>query len=229
MSTAKELLLLHLSQAELALDRAKNNSYLDQRKQEYQEKLEKLFTAIRSDAQNHFSTLTDPTIFDVHKKHLDFIFKSLEFLGSSTLNQIPYEIVECLKHAMDEWLEPSDQYIIVTSLVNNFQNFSYDGWIAFDHGLYVDIATRYGGLEFPHKLVQINLPRAFSRDYLALVVLYHELGHFIDFRYKIMDGLTHQVLDRIRTGQLTTDKLKEVEVYFPILAQYIALQEKGNY
>lgn len=224
MSSAKELLLLHLSQAEQALDRAKNNSYSDQQKQQYQVQLTELFAAVRTDALNHFSTLTDTDIYDVYKKHLDFIFKSLEFLDSSTLNQIPYEVVECLNHAMREWLAPTDQYIIVTSLVNDFQNFSYEGWVAFDDDLYLDIRTRYN-IEFPHRLVQVNLPKAFSRDYLALVVLYHELGHFVDFRHALMHGLIDHVLDKIRTGQYTADQLAEIQNFFPILSGYISIPD----
>jgi len=219
MSSAKELLLLHLSQAEQALDRAKNNSYSDQQKQDYQVRLTELFTAVRTDASNHFSTLTDAAIYDVYKKHLNFIFKSLQFLDSSTLNQIPYEVVECLNHAMREWLEPADQYIIVTSLVNDFQNFSYESWLAIDDDLYEDIRTRYS-IEFPHRLVQVNLPKAFSRDYLALVVLYHELGHFVDFRHALMHGLIDHVLDKIRTGQYSAPQLTEIRTFLPILSDY---------
>ncbi len=221
MSKARELLLLHLSQAEVALDRAKNNSYSDEQKQQYQRKLEALFEAVKADSENRMSSLNDSDIYNGYRNHLNFIFKSLEFLDSSTLNQIPYEIVECLKYAMDDWLQTSDKYIIVTSLVNDFENFSFDPWVAFDYSLYFDIEASYGGLDFPHKLVQINLPQAFSRDYLALVVLYHELGHFIDMRFRLMDGLTSEVVKRVNQNTFNIAELSELKVYLPNLKDYI--------
>ena len=94
MSNTKELLLLHLTHAKQALERAKNNSYSDQRKETYQKNLFDFFDAVEKDALNNLTTFKDQQIYDGPKKHLDFIIKSLQFLDSSTLNQIPYEIVE---------------------------------------------------------------------------------------------------------------------------------------
>ena len=90
MSTTRKLLLLHLAQAEQSLEKAKNNSYSDERKEEYQSKLISLFSAIQNDLVSSLPTLSEREIYDGPKKILDFIFKSLEFLGSSTLNQILY-------------------------------------------------------------------------------------------------------------------------------------------
>jgi hypothetical protein len=215
----KELLLLHLAQAEQSLDRAKNNFYSDKLKEEYHNNLSKLFTYVKEYVTDNASTLSDSSIYDIPKKYLDFIFKSLEFLDSSTLNQIPYEIVACLNHAMTESLEPSDNFIIVTSLINNVSGFSYDSLIAFDHGLYTDIETRFG-IKFTHRLVQINLPKAFSRDYLAAVVLYHELGHFIDMRFSLMSSLARNVLDNVQKNTYSPPQVAELLIYFPFLNQY---------
>lgn len=220
MSDCKELLKLHLAHTKQVLARSKNNSYSDRRKEIYQEQLNNLFDAISEDIKKNLPLLTDPLIYDGPKKHLSFILKSIEFLDSSTLNQIPYEIIHCLNHAMGEWESPND-FIIVTSLINNVEDFSFEGWLAFDDDLYNDINTKYG-IRFNHRLVQINLPRAFARDYLATVVLYHELGHFIDHRFSIMNSLFNTVLDKIHNNQFNNSELDELKKYFPYLSPYIA-------
>lgn len=220
MSDTKQLLLLHLAHAKHALERAKNNSYSDQRKENYQNQLLLLFDEIEKDVELNLPTLTDAQIYDSHKKHLDFIIKSLQFLDSSTLNQIPYEIVECLRLAMNEW-EPTDEFIIVTSLINNAQGFSYEWWLAIDDNLYKSIETKYPPIKFEHRLVQINLPKALSRDYLVAVVLYHELGHFIDMRNSLMISLIYETLDKIYLNSFSQAELDELKIYFPDLAWYI--------
>lgn len=219
----KEILLLHLAQAEQSLNKAKNNEYSDNYKQDYQNILFELFEKLKEEVELNITTLTEADIYDKYQKHLDFIFSSLEFLDSSTLNQIPFEIVACLKYAMEEWLEPSVKYIIVTSLINDTKGFSYDPSLAFNDALYADINTRYAGISFPHRLVQINLPRAFSRDYLANVALYHELGHFIDLRFSLINSLTSKLFDDIFNNNFIASELDELKRYFPIpnLTTYI--------
>lgn len=213
------LLRLHLAQAELALDKASNNAYSDKHKEEYQENLTKLFSAVMTEVSSKTS-LTENDIYALYKRHIDFIFKSLEFLDSSTLNQIPYEIVECLNHAMNEWLGSGNDHIIVTSLINDIGGFSFDPSLAYSDPLYNEIKTKYG-IEFPRRLVQINLPRALARDYLASVVLYHELGHFVDMRFKFTESLTRELLNEITQGKITDPDLGNILTYLPFLKQHV--------
>lgn len=173
------LLDLHLSQCEIFLARSKNNSYSDTSKKEYHEELFALFTKITDSVK---PGIDDSLIFE-KQEHLNFIFKSLEFLKDSTLNSIPFEVVSCLNLAMNDWINP-DEYIIVTSLNNNVGSYSYDPSLAFEDLLYSSLKTNYG-VDFKKRLVQINVPLILSKDYFASVVLYHELGHFIDLYYRI--------------------------------------------
>lgn len=225
MSHTKELLLLHLSHAKQALEKAKNNSYSDQRKEKYQASLFELFDSVENDTATNLNSYTDQQIYDGPKKHLDFIIKSLQFLDSSTFNQIPYEIVECLKNAMEDW-EKTDEFIIVTSLINDQKQFSYEGWLATDKTLYADISAKYPSIKFDHRLVQINLPKALSRDYLVAVVLYHELGHFIDRKNSITESLLLSILDRIYQGLFSATDLLELKKYLPTLTFYIDMPTK---
>ncbi len=70
------------------------------------------------------SILSDSEILE-RKKVVDFIFKSVAFLDSSAYSTIPHEIVYCLECALKEW-ENTENYIIVTSLINDVSGFSFD-------------------------------------------------------------------------------------------------------
>ncbi|MBN8853031.1 MAG: hypothetical protein J0H07_14335 [Sphingobacteriales bacterium] len=210
---------MHLAQAELALDKARNNAYSDRRKEEYQNKLTDLYTAVYQEV-NKKTSLTEADIYALYKRHIDFIFKSLEFLDSSTLNQIPYEIIECLNYAMNDWLGSRGDYIIVTSLINDVGGFSFDPSLAYSDALYDEIKAKYG-IEFPQRLVQINLPRALARDYLASVVLYHELGHFVDMKFKFTESLTRDILNNVTEGRIAGKDLANLLIYFPYLNSHV--------
>lgn len=222
MSYAKELLLLQLAHAKQAIDRARNNRYSDTEKQAYQEKLVALFEKVE-DYVVSTPTLDDAAIYAGPKKHLDFIFKSLEFLDNSTLNQIPYEIVACLKEAMSDWLDKDTNYIIVTSLINDVKGFSYDRMLATEGDLYSDIEKKYQ-ITFEHRLVQINLPRTFARDYFATVVLYHELGHFINANFALVRRAFIFLLGAIK-DEYTDEQLEAIKGYLPDLRDYIDNKE----
>lgn len=173
------LLNLHLSQCEVFLGRSKNNNYSDKSKKDYQDLLFSLFEDIKASV----NPSTDIVEIFEKQEQLNFIFKSLEFLKDSTLNSIPFEVVSCLNLAMEDWID-TNAYIIVTSLNNNIAAYSYDPSLAFEDLLYNSMEVQYN-ISFPKRLVQINVPLALSRDYFSSVVLYHELGHFIDIYYNI--------------------------------------------
>ena len=171
------LLRLHLTQAGKSLHRAKNNNYSDNEKQRYQENLTILHSKV-AEIVNEQVVATNDFCFE-HKRTLDFIYKSLEFLDSSTLNLIPYETVEGLKLALKDWIQDGEKYVIVTSLVNGVFDFSFDQTLVEVDAQYEEFKQKYD-IAFNCRLIQINIPKALSRDYLASVVHYHELGHFID-------------------------------------------------
>ncbi|WP_158825694.1 hypothetical protein [Mucilaginibacter lacusdianchii] len=195
---------LHLSQGEIFLDKSKNNNYSDVAKKQYQNKLFDVFSKIKSSIVDNL----DQTVIFEKQEHLNFIFRSLEFLKDSTLNSIPFEVVSCLNMAMNDWVDGND-YIIVTSLNNNVHAYSYDPSLAFEDLLYKSIEANYG-VVFEKKLVQINLPLILSRDYFSSVVLYHELGHFVDLRYGISQKIALFLLGQ---SQSEWDKYNK---YLPI-------------
>ncbi|WP_295801225.1 hypothetical protein [Mucilaginibacter sp.] len=183
-----QLLDLHLSQCEIFLSKAQNNSYSDLDKQNYQNNLTSLFYAIKS---NLPAELNENNLF-VIQGQLNFIAKSLEFLMDSTLNTIPFEVVSCLNLAMDDWI-PEETFIIVTSLNNDIDAYSFDEKLANEDYIYDSIFAGYG-ISFEKRLVQINLPLILARDYFSSVILYHELGHFIDLYYGMSKRMATELI-----------------------------------
>ncbi len=148
---------------------------------------------------------------------LFFVFKSLEFLNNSTVSKIPFELVAVLDEALNDWTS-TDEYIIVTSLVNNMNGFSFDNSLMFNDFIYTDIELLYK-VTFDKKLVQINIPVSTYRDYLANVVLYHELGHFIDRKYEITRVFYIQLLEDLQKGTIKSSQLIELCQFFPYLSE----------
>jgi hypothetical protein len=199
MSLSKSL-LHHYSQAQRALTKASNNNYSDKRKQDYQDSLFSLLKAISSQMTSA-STLDESEIWE-YKNELHFIFKSLEVLDSSILNLIPHETVYCLNKALNDWKVPSQDFIIVTSLINDVGGFSFDPYLAHNDILYSRIENKYK-IKFEGRLVQINIPKALSRDYLISGFHYHELGHFIDSKFSITNAITQQLFADLGNKQIT--------------------------
>lgn len=107
----------------------------------------------------------------------DFIarntWKATQFIAGSNTNLIPYEVVHCLRQALDEWTD--SRYLITTDITAD-RNFYF-------HGVpeqFWQMAKTYADIEFDNKLVQIQLPELYRHRPLFNLVLYHELGHFIE-------------------------------------------------
>jgi hypothetical protein len=221
------ILELNLAQLSRCLLKSKFNKYSDKRKASYQKVLLDLFETLKVE---DFHGLPSAKLIE-KKKVIDFIFESLQYLDNSTLTIIPFEIVYCLETALNQWI-PDNKFIVVTSLSNELSSYSINGNLAFNEPIYQLIDNDYNK-QFEYRLVQITLPRYYVHDYLANVVLYHELGHFVDMHYNISQAI---VFDLVRGGKLKPLPFVETEKilfhhmeYFADLfaAQYIG--EASNY
>ena len=179
-----ELIRLHLSQLQKAINKSNTNKYADNRKQEYFKNISTLFETINS---KDFSKCSISELKS-YKIIIDFCFISIEFLDNSVLTVIPHEIVYCLENALNDW-DDTNKYIIVTSLANDLNKFCFNSYLSLNETFY-DVFTAYFGIDFKHRLIQITLPKYLSQDYLANVVLYHELGHFVDQKFGITEKLS---------------------------------------
>jgi hypothetical protein len=213
----------HLAQLSKCIKKSTVNKYSDQRKVKYQEKLIELYDLI---SKEDFSKLSSSEILSL-KTIIDFIFHNIQFLDNSTLTVSPFEIVYCLEKVLDEWI-PNNKFIVATSLSNNLNEFSFNGYLALHTPIYDLIKNKYK-VEFEYKLIQITLPRYFVHDYLANVVLYHELGHFIDKYFVVSETI---VYNQIVSGKFSPKSQLEINSlvshYMEYFADIFAAQYIGN-
>lgn len=92
---------------------------------------------------------------------------------------MPYEVVYALRLAMDEW--GAKKYVITTALLDE-QQYYFES---------VDpskiIKQFLDDISFDVELIQIALPKLYRHHPLYNVALYHELGHFLDHTYSVID------------------------------------------
>lgn len=175
---------LQLLQLEGIFSKSKANIYSDNKKEKYFEELHSLFDAIKNSDLTKF----DDNLLEIHYGILYYLFEALEFLDNSTLNLIPFETVSCLEKVLDEWIS-DDNFIIATSLSNTNLDFRFKSEDIEFFNLMNHIIFDLYGVRISKRLIRIVLPRVLSRDYLSIVVLYHELGHFIDIELKISENI----------------------------------------
>lgn len=165
------LMELNFSQIVNVWKQSQHNQYSNIKKKEYHKKLGVLFDKLKVVDFNALSETERKEYYSIMK----FFSLSLEYLKNSTMNTVPYELIYCLRCALDEWVLDSDRYIIVTS----YGDYCFSGYLSLSKWVY-DIMKSKLGIEFEDKLIQICLPQGMERDYLCNTVLYHELGHFVD-------------------------------------------------
>ncbi|MDV3952334.1 hypothetical protein CMT77_08935 [Elizabethkingia anophelis] len=178
---------LQVLQLEGVFSKSKANIYSDKKKEEYFDELHKLFEAIKL---TNFA-LFDSNLLKIHYQILNYIFGALEFLDNSTLNLIPFETVSCLEKVLEEWII-DDNFIIATSLSNTNLDFRFKSEDIEFFNLMNDTISSLYGIRISKRLIRIILPRVLARDYLSIVVLYHELGHFIDYELKVSQNIFYK-------------------------------------
>lgn len=206
------LLHLEIAQTGKALSKAQNNVYSNPELTKYQSFLTEIFSRIQVEVQQQPNLSTSE--IKKYKGFLEFIFKNLEYLEGSTLNFSPFELVFCLNLALKDWLDDQN-YVIVTNLSNNIKAFHFDPWLL-QNGAQIleDIVLNYD--EKPNvSLVQVTLPGMLVRDYLTSIVLYHELGHFVDEKYKFTLKLSRILGDALYFEDTDAIKKSDFIPYFP--------------
>lgn len=220
-----KLLQLHFAQLQAEWTISKSNSYSDTRKQKYHDNLRIIIEGLE---RRNFTAITLLDDFISNYQIINFVFTSLEFLNNSTLKEIPFEVVMVLETALKEWI-PSNDYIIVTSLNNNINAFSFDHTLMQMSFIYEELKISFG-VTFEHKLIQINLPESLARDFLANVVLYHELGHFIEKQFVFTRRIYNDIINEFEGALPGTPNHAEILAYFPYLNNPTQLTDlKENY
>ena len=214
---------LQLLQLEGIFSKSKANIYSDNKKEKYFEELHLLFDAIKKEDINNF----DANLLEIHYQILDYLFGALEFLDNSTLNLIPFERVSCLEKALDDWISDNN-FIIATSLSNRNLDFYFMGENIEFYNLMNDTIEKKYNLKISKRLIKIVLPRVLSRDYLSIVVLYHELGHFIDVELNLSQRIFYKKYGFIHPNFYTQDQIKFLRHTMEFFADVFAAQYINN-
>lgn len=177
---------LSRSQLSVAWKKSQFNHYSDKRKQSFHKCLEELYGALMAINFSAQSYTKDELRY--FRKVLEFFKSSLTLLDNNTISSVPHEIIECLNTAAKQWITDFDDYIIVME----------DGPYAIQLQVedvklfYVSLKAKLG-VDFKYILLSVIMPRQLTRDYLTNVCLFHELGHFVDIKLKITEGVINDV------------------------------------
>ena len=126
----------------------------------------------------HSSSYPEPIV----RRFVSHVWAVLQFVRGSRSNDAPYETQFVLRKALREWID--DDVLISSSALDSFDFFlsSADLWEyieqtigQFDTGGYKPLVVRIGS------------PEAFKHRPIFCIPLFHELGHFVDFHFKISD------------------------------------------
>ncbi|RII28477.1 MAG: hypothetical protein CXR31_00920 [Geobacter sp.] len=107
------------------------------------------------------------------------LWSAAKYLSGTSIHKVPYEIVYCLKLALDDW--NSDPKLITTALTDD-PDFHF---MHVNPGVIINLI--YPGKNTNKDIIQIAFPTLYRHRPLYIIALYHELGHFIDKQFKITD------------------------------------------
>ena len=187
MSPAK--LELHLAQTELVLDNIGRMNFSDERIKKHLSHLKELFHKIKKSGYRKFI----PIHLKGTKETIDQLIMELGYLTNNIKESIvPVELFFCLSLVLKEWLADHENYILTTSLSGQLNSYGFDpineGYLA-TLNTFVDYKF---GMQFETRLVHFVMPEALAKDFLANVAMYHEIGHFVEERFQIIEKIFEQ-------------------------------------
>ena len=87
---------------------------------------------------------------------------------------------------------------------------------------YVSLKAKLS-VEFKYILLRVSMPRQLARDYLTNVCLFHELGHFVDTKYRLSKKLVVDLFNNWIGG-----KRGEIDFWFmPMLPPFVISSAAG--
>ncbi|WP_312090044.1 hypothetical protein [Chryseobacterium sp.] len=211
---------LLLNQIAEQFSNSRSNVYSDNNRDRHFANLYEVFTSIQQ--INEDNKILDKDL-PIYKQILTYILSDLQYLDSSTLNVIPFEIVSSLELALKDWIDDKN-LILSTHLSNDFNDFYFNpnnNKEYFDNVNTFLESQKICKIDF--RLIKITLPKLLSRDYFSIVALYHELGHFVDFEF----NFSKRVLLKKYSSSAPdpkTDINKELNYYQEYFADLFAAQ-----
>lgn len=183
--------------------RSRNNKYSNPKLQEFHNFFRDFYEKIKNE---------DVSTLSVDKKTylkaaIEYFQTRVNCLSNNTATNAPYEVIESIKCAAKDWVLDIDKYIILTRYGDYC--FFHDNT---EEAVLLYIENDYGK-KFDHKTVLLSIPQHYYRDYMNNVVLYHEIGHFVDTVNGISDIAVRLMMDKFRRDE----ELVEMCDLFPCL------------
>lgn len=133
------------------------------------------------------------------------VWRATQFLAGTTSNKVPYEFTYLLREVLLDW-KLSDT--IVTTSLRQEPDFTCEPADEAPSVLLNELGMQE--LSKQGHLVQMGLPEIFQHMPLLCSPLYHEVGHYIEERYKFVTGLLisdyEKVLDAVPEVKVLSDK-----------------------
>lgn len=182
---------LHFAQVARAFSNSSANKYSDSKIKNFHDLLELAFETIK---KTNFKSISDPVDLISYRTVLNFILQHFEYLDTSIIGKYPSELIFCLDVVLEEWIDDYEKYFILTSLSHNNNEYKIDNKDIKNYEFLGNEISRISGnpILFEHTPVRLIIPRFQSHCFLANAVLYHEIGHFIDFKFSLIKKLFDQ-------------------------------------
>ena len=170
------------------------------------------------------------------------LWNAHRYLAGSTVSESPYEIEYCLRAALFDWV--SDECVFATTLTAQL-DFHF---CLLDIGRVIDTLVNNYTRQCNVQLIPIALPRLYKNRPLYCAPLYHELGHFIDRKFGVVElsllrfpstsGLPYNVEKSHRAeffsdlfaaqyvGDVAAKSLEQIALDSPASATHPATQER---
>lgn len=174
-------MLLHSSILRLLagrLDKLAQHHFFSQDLREYLSELQSLLEKLRADYRNE---ATSEVPSDALQLIVESIWRATQYLAGSTSNRTPYELVYALRKALEDW--GLSDCIVTTSLMQS-SDFLCERVSSAPN----DSIEQLLDIKLKFELVQIALPEIFQHTPLFCTPLYHEIGHYVEERKRLVTG-----------------------------------------
>ena len=148
---------------------------------------------------------------DEFVEYVNFLIEWFYELRDSNAYRLNAEMAYCIEKLVERWNLQRQQRIIVFTVGTDFAIRKIKRNVIskrIDYLLTLQLKT---GITFTKEPVFIFVPDQFKDDILSCVLLFHEVGHFVDRDNYIADFVFHDIMPKIaanKTSKLRTD-------YFP--------------
>ncbi len=162
--------------------KSRNNKYSNTDIQVYHDYFGKFYKELKRIATHIEDIDNNQKLF--LKATIEYFQNRINSLSNNTSTNAPYELVETLKSVASEWISDIDKYIILT----HFGDYSFSKYM-YEDTLFKMIESDYNIPDINKRTILLSIPHRYYRDYMNNVVLFHEIGHFVDNALSISERL----------------------------------------